>query len=222
MNEEKNEKKELTPAEKSKRARTIIIIVFAASLFLLMLYIVLPGMFNGGSGTEEQTYAPIDPDKLHEVKGDGFDIFKYDDYLKYDRNIYYIDTNNGVTQSIDEADSIYYGEGFKIAYDIINAIMHGDVDTYNSLVAESEQREDFTQQQLYDIKITKESEENITTENGVCVRYRIKVEYKIHENNGTYRNNIESDASRPQYYIIDDLSGELILTDIEEKYYIIK
>jgi len=218
----KKEKKVLTPAEKSKRTRMIIIIVFAASLLLLMAYVVLPDLFNGGSKTEEQTYAPIDPDKLHEVMGDDFDIFKYEDYLKFDRNIYYHDKNTGFTQSIDEADSIYYGEGFKVAYDIVNAIMHGDVDEYNSLVAENEQREYFTQQQLYDIKITKESEEKITTENGDCVRYRIKVEYKIHENNGTYRNNIESDASRPQYYIIDNLSGELILTDIEEKYYIIK
>jgi hypothetical protein len=97
--------------------------------------------------------------------------------------------------------------------------MHGDVDTYNSLVAESEQREDFTQQQLYDIKITKESEENITTENGVCVRYRIKVEYKIHENNGTYRNTIESDVSRPQIFIVNDSTGEFKVMDIIEQGY---
>lgn len=222
MKKDKKEKKVLTPAEKSKRTRMIIIITFIASLFLLMLYIVLPDLFNGGSKTEEQTYAPIDPDKLHEVMGDDFDIFEYEEYLKFDRNIYYHDKNTGVLESVDESNSNYYGEGFKIAFDIVSAIMHGDVDKYNSLVAESEQRDEFTQQQLYDIKITKEGEESITTENGVCVRYRIKVEYKIHENNGTYRNNIESDASRPQYYIIDNLSGELILTDVEEKYYIIK
>ena len=42
----------------------------------------------------------------------------------------------------------------------------------------------------------------------------MKVEYKIHENNGTYRRDIESDASRAQYYVINDSLGDLLLMDI--------
>jgi hypothetical protein len=46
------------------------------------------------------------------------------------------------------------------------------------------------------------------------IEYVYKVKYKIHENNGTYRNDILSDASRDQYFVINDSSGEMLVMDI--------
>ena len=71
---------------------------------------------------------------------------------------------------------------------------------------------EFTQQQLYNIKISLYS----TSESNGCEEYVFKVTYCIHENNGTYRNTIESDVSRPQYFYIDNSTGSLKVMNITE------
>ena len=65
--------------------------------------------------------------------------------------------------------------------------------------------------------ITKYSESTKQSETGSYSEYVYVVEYKIHENNGTYRKDIESDANRPQYFVINDSTGELLIMDIFSK-----
>lgn len=211
-----NEKRELTAAEKHKRTKTIIIASFVGALVLLLICSSIPGLLtDDGSKEERETLAPVDPEKLHETKEEGFDIMEYEGYLKYDRNIYLSDPNTGVTVSVDDVTAGQNGEGFRLMYELIHAIIKGDSDTYNSLVHESVGHYDsFTQQQLYDIVITKRSESKIEGDKGIYTEYVLQVEYKIHENNGTYRDTVEPDASRPQYFVINDSTGELLVMDI--------
>ncbi|MBQ8408391.1 MAG: hypothetical protein IJY39_05945 [Clostridia bacterium] len=208
------EKKELTPAEKHKRTKIIIIASFVGALALLLICTSIPGLLDNG-GVERETVPPVDPEKLWETKEEGFDIMEYEEYLKYDRAIYLYDPRTGVTVGVDDETSGQNGEGFKLIYELLNAIIAGDSDTYNSLVHESVGHFDsFTQQQLYDITVTKESESKKEGAGGTYTEYVLKVEYKIHENNGSFRDTVEPDASRPQYFVINDSTGELLVMDI--------
>lgn len=198
-------------AKKSKRTRTIIIAIFIASLILVAAYAIVPSFF-GENEEEYETYPPVHPSKLHDTKEPGFDIMEYEEYLNLDRNIMY--TDGGFSVSIDENDASEYGEQFRLAYDILGYLIAGDVEKYNSVVSKDLRKESFTQQQLYDISIQK----SVPNEDDPYI-YAVRVEYKIHENNGTYRNNIEPDAMRYQIYCMERVNGKLTVTAILEPYY---
>ena len=64
-------------------------------------------------------------------------------------------------------------------------------------------------------------ERTTVNENGmVYTEYVMMVEYKIHENNGSFRKDVESDASKPQYFVINSSTGELLVMDIVPVRYI--
>ncbi len=202
--------------DRKKQKRTVIIILISllgALALIAGLVSILEGI-TGASDGEYYTAGPVNPDLLEDTKEEDFDIMEYDEYLKYDRNIYLINTNNGVILSIDESTYQNYGDGFEVMYLVLTYINQGYANAYNSFMGDSElEKESFTQQQIYDIKVSQHSQ---STDKGYT-EYVFKVEYKIHENNGTYRNNILSDASRPQYFVINNSTGEYLVWDIIEQ-----
>lgn len=209
MNDEKIE----IAAQKSRKTKRIIIAVFVGCLVLLVICALIPS--NTGGGSESETYPPVDPSKLWDTKEEDFDIMEYDGYLKYDRTVYLDDRMTGVRVSIDETEAMYHGEGVKLMYALISAVIAGDSEAYNGMVSEDVGHfESFTQQQLYDIVITKHSQSQKTEESGTYTEIVLMLEYKIHENNGTFRNDIEPDASRPQYFVINDSEGAYKVMDI--------
>ena len=209
------EKRELTPAEKHKRTKLIIISCFVGSLVLLFVCLSVPGLLDGSPSVERETLPPVDPEKLCETKEEGFDIMEYEEYLKYDRIVYLYDPRTGVTEGVDDAIAERNGEGFKLLYRLLGAVIAGDYESYNEMVHESVGHyESFTQQQLYDITVSKESEGTKEGKNGAYNEFVLKVEYKIHENNGTFNNTLEPDASRPQYFVINNSTGEYLVMDI--------
>lgn len=208
-------KREQTPLERSRRMKRIIIAVLVGAVVLLAVCAAIPSLTNellgGGGGREEIT---VDPSKLADTKEEDFDIFEYEEYLKYDRSVYLFDRAMGTTVSVKPETAEMHGEAFVLICDILDAINRGDAEEYNSFVGTSLHRDGFTQQQIYGIHITKESENAIADKSGYYTEYVYKVEYKIHENNGSFRRDIESDASRPQYFVINDSTGELLLMDV--------
>lgn len=210
-----NKIKNESARDASKTKKKIIIFIIAAAVMLVLLILCTRLMSEYLYGNNENEMITVDPKKLCDTKEEGFDIFEYEEYLKYDRQIIYYDEQTGVKLSVDDDSYTQYGKSFAVIYDMVNAIMNGDADTYNSLVTEKIGHYDsFTQQQLYDIVITKKSEELHKEDEVTYTEYVFMVEYKIHENNGTYRRDIESDASRPQYIVVDDSMGKLLVTNI--------
>ncbi len=207
----KKEKRELTAAEKHKRTKRNIIIGFLSCVLILLLSLTLPALIDAIRGEEERPKAtPVDPSKLYETKEEDFDIFEYEEYLKFDRKFYLEDNKMNTVESIEDPTEAAYGEAIVLLYDLFHFIMEGDVDGYNALVVETLQKDDFTQQQIYDVKFTKKTE----AANGVNTEYEVQVTYKIHENNGTFNNTIEPDACRPQIFVLNDNSGTLLVVDI--------
>ena len=215
-NQNEQNKRELTPLERHKRTKAIIIACFVAGVLLILICASVPGLLStGGEGGERETLAPVDPDKLCDTKEEDFDIFEYEDYLRYDRTVYLDDPRTGVMISVSGSEAGQQGKGFALLYDLLTALTEGDADAYNSLVADSLAVPAFTQQQLYDIVITKQTESRKESADGSAYdEYVYLVEYKIHENNGSYRNTVEPDACRPQYFVINDSNGMLLVQDI--------
>ena len=205
-------------ASTRKKNKIIIISVFAASLVLLLICSLIPGLLkNDNGGKPDREEYTVDPSKLADTKEEDFDILEYEEYLKYDRTIQYCYTA-GVQVSVNDKTLSSYDASFRLIYELIGTLIAGDSDAYNELVHEDVGHFDsFTQQQVYDVVITKYSESSKQSETGSYSEYVYVVEYKIHENNGTYRKDIESDANRPQYFVINDSTGELLIMDIFSK-----
>ena len=198
-------------AKRSRKTKTIIIAVFAIALVVAIACAIIPGFFRE---EEEQyeTYPPVHPSLLHDTKEEDFDIMEYEDYLNLNRQVMYV--NGDFKMGITESDAVDHGEQIKLAYDIIGYLIAGDVDGYNAVVSDKLEKESFTQQQIYAVYLSKaavNSDEDYD--------YAVKVEYKIHENNGSYRDNIEPDASRYQIYYMKKVGGKLIVEDIVEPFF---
>lgn len=194
-----------------------VIIIIAALLAAIAFCVISVGLLqpNDNDGGGRKVYPPIDEALLSDTKPEGFDIMEYDEYTqRHNISVFY--KKDSIKQSITDDVVNNYGEAFAVVYNVIVAIRNGDATTYNFYMGKKEfEKDSFTQQQIYDILITFQpgytDDEEVTYDKAV-----FKVEYKIHENNGTYRNNIESDASRPIYFIVDNSSGEMRVTDMIE------
>ena len=201
-----------------KMVKIIIASMIGALVLLALLVWLLESV--AGDGGERETLPPVDPLKLHETKEEDFDIMEYDEYLDLDRNVYLNDKHSGVVQSITEEDCDNHGAPTGVLYRVLMAIRAGDHAEYNNYMGQKFLKKDsFTQQQIYDIEISPYSSGTVKDDGGAYNEYVFKVTYRIHENNGTYRNTIESDVSRPQYFIINDSTGKLLVMDIVEQGY---
>ena len=234
MNDQKNEQNNLCESGGSVGDSTIkrsgalsgkkkLVIIIASALLLLAVVSVL--IFTLGQREDESPertpFPPLLPSQLYDTKEEDFDIMEYDKYLNRDRLIMLYDAQTGVGTSLNEKNCNTQGEGAALLYKMIQAIIAGDSDTYNSLVDESTGHyEGFTQQQFYDIKITKESQTSVEGERGSYTEYVFTLEYKIQENNGSFKDNLLSDTSRPHKIVINDSTGALLVMDIIEPNYV--
>jgi len=151
-------------------------------------------------------YNYVDPDYA-------LDIFEDEGYLAKDRNIWFAD---GILKTVitDDNRSNYTPEA-QFMYDVINTIIKGDYMAYNKIFTEDykknagdDLRERFTMQQLFEIEFE-------------CVGYReegkvkytdMMVIYRIRNNNGTFRNDLDynDEGYIPVVYmLVTDAEGSI-------------
>ncbi len=146
-------------------------------------------------------------------------IFEDEEYLeliKYG----YLSYNNGegVTVSITEKSSHEYGDAVAFLVDLVNLMINGDTEGYNACFSElyyqkESPKERFTMQKIYDVTITKISEENLNN-NGISYTQCVfALSYKIHENNGTLRDDFLT-GSKTQYVYMNNESGNFKIDGI--------
>lgn len=205
-------------SRKPQGAKGFIVKVLVSAFALLLLFVIcllIAQHLAKDNGIDRGEEITVDESKLDETKEDGFDIMEYDEYLALDRTVIFSDNSMGVSYSIDDTNYWGFGEDVELIYKVIEALILGDSEMYNELVHEDAGHyNSFTQQQVYDISISREERANVNTSKGSYIEYIVKVEYKIHENNGSFRRDIESDASRPQYFVINGSTGQLLVMDI--------
>ncbi len=130
----------------------------------------------------------------------------YDEFSGFDRSIKFREGNH--TRGMTEDNESSFREEERFFKDYFASIEAGDADFYNSLFtaayrAEHGDHEPFTAQMIYDIEV----ERIDSTFAGNTSTYDFNVYYKIYRNDGTFRNDVYSDAVRGIRVVVDDSEG---------------
>ena len=138
------------------------------------------------------------------------DIYADKEYMELDQTIYYM-TNMGAYEfetAVSEENYTSYNKAVQLLIKLILAIQAGDADAYNECFSaeylEKEGKQmDFTMQKVYDIHIRKYSvSSSVTAPEGYKEVFAYGLSYKIKDNNGSLRKDIDSNSSREQYFHI--------------------
>lgn len=210
------------------RMKKAMIIISLVLVFILVLYFIaaklLAYLQNSNQGTEK----PNNKIYFYDVIPDE-DITKDVEYMEKCRSICYCDSSIGVMRSVEPEHYSDYGGAFELMATMIESIIAGDSQTYNSLFsdryyAKNSQKGSFTPQKLYGtfsmggILITSTDPSSIVglESAGDDTEY-FKVEYLIYKNNGTFRDDVESDACKPLVYAVREQSnGSFVIDDVIE------
>ena len=212
----------------SKKKKIAIISVFLSLCILgavswVLLYVVdfstgnKNPMFtndkNGGidgmyGNTQTYIYYPIDRD---------LDIMTDKEYLDLDRSIYY--TKGAETFAIDRGDLDGLTDDILFFIKYFDLAIAGNYSAYNKLFTESyyksnEEYYSFTQQMIYDMHIEKLGEKTVNGKN----EFYYDVSYKIHKNNGTFRNDIGSDGAKTLFFTLVETDSGILIDSID--YYV--
>ena len=228
MDKQKKPAASIDPAKAKKKKRAAIAIA-------AMCAICVVGMFFMNSETLtfdflEKTETDV---VQHVYSADGVhrislwdpdwetDIFERGDWLDKTRFVTYVE--GGMEITIVDDDHAAYGEPVAMFADYFDALMHGDAEAVCAFFAEeyfeSHKRwEKITMQKLYDMRVEYLKNADVV-ENGVTkTKWYYKVTYKIMENDGTFRDDLISDATKAQYYVLTDDGWEMKITDISYSY----
>ena len=208
--------------ESTRRLKRGMIIVLVALLVFAVIAIPLISYLDSLEKQEQEEPAETKKEStiiFHTPDWD-LDIMKEPGYLALDRTVYYCDIQYGMTVALDEKNRDKYGPAVQVLTKMIERIIAGDAEGYNELFSENyfenhDEEPPFTRQQLYDIKLTKIKE---TTMSAGYTQYEFEVEYRIRNNNGTFRTDIGDGESRKQYFVLSDSTSKDVLIDQILKY----
>ena len=150
-------------------------------------------------------------------------IMEYGAYLELNRQVEYCNepSGYGVWQSITDENREEFDANTLFLYNYLQTVIAGDTEAYNACFHESyfednEPKKSFSPQMLYQMKIRYYSTEN--GENGEkSVTYLL--EYMIFQNDGTFHDDVGSDASLPRYVTLRvDREGKILIEKIVTKY----
>lgn len=145
------------------------------------------------------------------------DIFTVERWLDKNRYLTYVD--NGMAITITDGKYNEFGDTVEFMADYFDTLMHGDAEALNGFYADSyfeenDRFEAITMQKIYDMRM----EYIKSTDVGSTTAYVYKITYKILENDGTFRDDMVSDAERPQFYTLVDDGIAIKITDVSYSY----
>ncbi len=211
----------LRAAEATRKLKRKIIIGIVSMMVFAVVAILLIALLEGGDKEDTEPYKPSKPGTVIFYTPDYdrlIDIRKDPDYLELDRDLYLVRDGNKKAISPNKLSS--YSPAVQVLYALVQALIDGDADAYNALFSERyaanpkmpELEAPFTMQRIYNIQITEVEERTVTTaEDGKYTEYLYQLEYMISRNDGTYRVDIGHDASRPQYFMLTDRDGKVLI-----------
>ncbi|MBQ2724815.1 MAG: hypothetical protein IJP32_05685 [Clostridia bacterium] len=208
MNEEiKNDLK----LDKKKKKKRMLIGILIVTVLAAISYVLLenPQIFET---KKDKSPTSMYSDKLYSYvfypSDYSLDVTKDETYMGYDRLLHYKSGN--VTIDVSEEDAADYNDAVAFFVEYFRTVIAGDADTYNTYFTDAYYESAdpygrFAPQMLYDMLIEQLSEN--TTDDGVT-RWGFNVSYKIHRNDGSFRNDLPSDASKKLYFeLVGDKSG---------------
>lgn len=203
-NTEKKANKQ-TDSESLKKARKkkMLIGIITVTLLGALSYVLLenPQIFEG---KKEERVTSMYSDELYSYVfyPTNYDLNPEDDelYMQYDRYVYYKKGN--VSEAIVEGEENNYGSAGKFFVDYFKTIIAGDAETYNTYFTDkyyetNKPYDRFAPQMLYNIEVEQLSEN--ANNDGTTV-WTFNVKYMIHRNDGTFRNDLDSDSSKKLFF----------------------
>ena len=198
---------------KNKNKKRIIIVFIVLSVLGIISYILLenPQLFEIGS---KDKVTSMYSDELYSYNfypcHENFDVTTDERYMQLDRYIHY--KNGSVTEIVSEDDLDGYNDAIKFFVTYFKTVISGDEDTYNTYFTDRyytiyDPYLSFKPQMIYDIEVEQLSE--IFNDDGTT-KWTFNIKYRIHRNNGSFRNDIDSDSSKTLYYeLIGDRKGNV-------------
>ncbi len=201
----KTERINTTGKRNRSKSIMIICILFGSVLGVVILsfcaLMILSKDEQPQSGSN-QTYIFYEPDY-------DFDIMSDEEYLELDRQIYFENLETGITvviskEKLDDVPSDQK-EYVTVLCDFIDYAINGKTNEFNKLFSEEyieadgKLKIDFTMQQLYNIKISYVQTFSEVVDGITWTSCEYWLEYMIRKNNGTFRNDMESDCVRKEY-----------------------
>ncbi len=193
--------------KKSKKNAVIFIsVVLVLGILSGVLLYVIERLENSSDKDPTNMYS----DELHSyifVKPDyDLDVTTVKEYMELDRMLYY---QNG-TEEFGVTDPGDYGEAIEFFAEYFDTVIAGDWENYNEMFTDnyfetSEPKNQFAPQMIYDMHVSQLWEKVEVN----CTRYAFDVSYKIYRNNGTFRNDIDSGASKTLYFELVGTDGEV-------------
>lgn len=207
-------------AKSTAKLKRTILIIFAAMVAFVILSVPLLRLLNGTEKPDEEeapTYKPAQA--IWEEPDWGKDIMKDKEYLGLNRQIMFEDRMTGVGEVMEARSKNAYGEGAALLYDMIQSVIGGDADTYNSFFSQSYlkkngEKEDFTMQQVYEVTIIRYDQSTATEKGKAYTQYKFGVKYKINRNDGTFRTDIADGECWEQIFILTEREGRLLIESV--------
>ena len=193
----------------SKNFKIRVVTIIAFLVVISILYFSVAALASSGFFVIEHTKE--EPEYYFYEADFAYDIFKDEEYLELISYGFMTYDDGTRRTSLSEDDYEFCSDPVKLVIELVLAAQSGDADAYNACFSstymnkEGKQR-DFTMQQIYDIVITEE----YTLKEGKHLRTDIKLEYKIHKNNGTLRDDVESDLVKEQYLTLTTNNTEKV------------
>ena len=197
----------MEPLKKKIITAFVIMLAFGVISSLFLYFIDLDGNKKEKSLQTDFDFHFADFDK---------NIFEDKEYLELNRDIAY--KEGATTILITDGEYEKYGPIVAFFAEYIDSIIRGDHERYNTFFAEEYldahgKKDVFTMQQLYNIKLEYLMAREMELDGETYLMYDVELEYMIRKNNGTFRNDMGSDAIRTQHIQLIDRDGKLeILT----------
>lgn len=212
----KNNRSSGIKVKSKKRSAKNIIILFLVFILgtTVTCVALLAAMSNNGNKQPSQgnSYLFYEPDY-------DLNILEDENYLELDRTVKFSNPDNGITYAIvdgnmDEVPTIMH-KSVAFLCDFVDYAINGESEKLNQMFSQEyidaggKTKMDFTMQQLYNIKITYITSSSEIINGSTVESFDYWLEYMIRKNNGTFRNDMESDCIRKEYVRVTDRDGVL-------------
>lgn len=213
---------EKSRSKRSSQKRGIIIAFAVMAAIVLIWYVGVPAVngliknINSQKDKNEPASDYMDHIVSHSFYPANYDedIYADEEYKQKERRIAY--KNGADTYYLDEGDYKEHGRTIEFFGRYFDTVINGRYEEYDDYFTDfyfenQSNKERFTPQKIYDIMVTllgSTASEGITT-------YNYYVEFKIVKNNGTFRNDIGSNASRRVVYeLVESDNGTVLINYI--------
>lgn len=200
--------------QKNKKRKNLLIAIAVITVLAAAGYVMTfhPELFE--KKEEKKTVTSMYSDKIVSYSfypsDYELDVTTVPEYMQLDRGVHYTDGNYTILVLDEEVGD--YNKAVQFFVEYFKTIEKGDVDTYNTYFTDAyyetvEPYESFAPQMIYNINVQQLSE--TFGEDGTTT-WTFNVSYMIYRNDGTFRNDIGSDAAKKLYYqLISDRDGNV-------------